>query len=127
MRFWEQPRQPFVGLVVCAVPGIVCAEYWDTEIPFGRSGLLYTFESLVAEMKNRGYAWHVVLYRIWGQNQTAYYCNHHRSVPHSWGNVVFFRDHDLFAKAQDWCSAVLPRTYFKPVPVLTPETDAVAR
>jgi FkbM family methyltransferase len=95
---------------------VVGAEFWDRQIPFGRSGLLYTLESLVGEMRSLGYSWHVVLYRIWGQNHTAYYGNHARSVPHSWGNVVFFRDYQLFAQAQAWCGAVLPRTYFKPMP-----------
>jgi FkbM family methyltransferase len=95
---------------------VVGAEFWDREIPFGRSGLLYTLDSLVGEMRKLGYAWHIVLYRIWGENHTGYYGNHARAVPHSWGNVVFFRDYALFAQAQAWCAAVLPRTYFKPKP-----------
>lgn len=95
---------------------VVATEFWDTGIPFGRSGLLYTLESLVGDMKDRGYQWHIVLYRIWGRNQTAFYSNHDRPVPDSWGNVVFFQDYDLFAQAQMWCSAVLPRTYFKAAP-----------
>jgi FkbM family methyltransferase len=92
---------------------VVAAEYWDSEIPFGKSGLLYTLGSLVAEMRNRGYLWHAVLFRVWGRNQIGYYCNHDRSVPNSWGNIFFFRDHAVFEQAQMWCSAVLPRTYFK--------------
>jgi FkbM family methyltransferase len=99
---------------------VVAAEFWDTEIPFGKSGLPYTFDELVAEMKGYGYPWHVVLYRIWGRNRTAYYCDHPRAVPHSWGNVFFFRDYDTFAQAQKWCSAVLPRTYFKAAPAVVP-------
>lgn len=102
---------------------VVGAEFWDRNIPFGRSGLLYTLESLVGEMKKRGYSWHIVLYRIWGENQTAYYCNHARSTPNSWGNVVFFRDYDLFVQGQAWCAAVLPRTYFKPA--MTSESKPV--
>ena len=93
---------------------VVAAEYWDSEIPFGKSGLLYTLGSLVAEMRSRGYLWHVVLFRIWGRNQIGYYCNHDKSVPNSWGNIFFFRDYAVFAQAQTWCSAVLPRVYFKP-------------
>jgi FkbM family methyltransferase len=95
---------------------IVIAEYWDPETWFGRSGLLYTLETLVGEMRSRGYQWHIVAYRIWGRDQTAYYCNHSRSVPNSGGNVLFFRDYEVFRQAQAWCSAVLSRTYFKPVP-----------
>ncbi len=94
---------------------VVAVEYWDTGIPFGKSGLLYTLGSMSEEMHRRGYAWSIVLYRIWGRNQTAFYCNHSRSVPQSWGNIFFFRDYEIFAHAQRWCAAVLPRTYFKPV------------
>ena len=95
---------------------VVATEYWDTEIPFGQSGLLYTLGDITGEMKQRGYGWFLVLYRVWGRNQTAFYANHARSVPNSWGNIFFFRDYDLFARAQEWCAAVLPRTYFKPAP-----------
>ena len=102
---------------------VVVAEFWDTAIPFGKSGLLYTFEELVAEMKAYGYPWHTVLYRIWGRNESAYYCGHSRTVPHSWGNVFFFRDYETFAQAQKWCSAVLPRTYFQPAPAAVAATN----
>jgi FkbM family methyltransferase len=94
---------------------VVATEFWDSEIPFGGSNQLYTVDSLVGEMRARGYLWHIVLYRIWGQNQSGFYCNHDKSVPKTWGNVVFFRDYPIFVHAQSWCSAVLPRTYFKAV------------
>jgi FkbM family methyltransferase len=93
---------------------VVVTEYWDSKTPFGRSGLLYTLETLVAEMRSRGYFWYIVLYRLWGRNQIGYYCNYNRSLPNSWGNICFFRTYDLFAQAQMWCSASLPRIYFKP-------------
>ena len=92
---------------------VVAAEFWDSEIPFGGSGQLYTLECMVGEMRRRNYFWHIVLYRIWGQNQAGFYCNHDKSIPKAWGNIVFFRDYPIFAQAQSWCSAVLPRTYFK--------------
>src|ERR1035437_10205616 len=95
---------------------VVCAEFWDTQIPFASNGLLYTFESIVREMGQRSYFWYIVLYRVWGLNQTAFFCNHNQSVPGSWGNLFFFRDHATFQQAQQWCAAVLPRTYFKSVP-----------
>jgi hypothetical protein len=96
---------------------VIGVEYWDTRIPFGTSGLLYTFEDMVAEMRQRGYGWYIVLFRIWGRDQTAFYCNHERPVPESWGNIYFFRDSGIFAAARQWCSAVLPHTYFKPAAV----------
>jgi FkbM family methyltransferase len=95
---------------------VVATEFWDSEIPFGGSNQLYTLNRLVDEMRRRDYFWHIVLYRIWGQNQSGFYCNHDKSLPNSWGNVLFFRDYPVFAQAQAWCSATLPRTYFKAAP-----------
>ncbi len=94
---------------------VVVVEFWDAQIPFANQGLQYTVETMVGEMRDRGYFWYIVLYRVWGQNQTAFFCNHDRPVPNSWGNIFFFREVDTFAQAQQWCAAVLPRTYFKPI------------
>jgi hypothetical protein len=44
----------------------------------------------------------------------SYYANHPRALPDSSGSVFFFRDYRVFAEAQAWCAATLPRTYFKP-------------
>jgi hypothetical protein len=86
---------------------VVVAGFRDRETP--------TLESLVEVMSARGYHWYAVLYRVLGRTQTAYYCNYSRSLPNTCGHVFFFRQYDVFAQAQAWCSAVLPRTYFKPV------------
>ncbi len=102
---------------------VVAAEFWDAEIPFAQAGQRYTLENLIDEMQRKGYHWHVVLYRIWGRDHSAYYCGYHRSVPQSWGNVFFFRSYDLFSEAQKWCSAVLPSTYFKPLRNATANPD----
>jgi FkbM family methyltransferase len=95
---------------------VVCVEFWDTQSPFAGNELLYTLESIVREMGRRSYFWYIVVYRVWGQDQAAFFCNHDWPVPGSSGNVFFFRDHDTFQQAQQWCAAVLPRTYFKSVP-----------
>jgi FkbM family methyltransferase len=94
---------------------VVVAEFWDREIPFARAGVAYTLENLVEEMRRRDYPYHIVLYRVWGVDQSAYYSNRSLSVPNAYGNAFFFREYAVFAEAQAWCSAVLPRTYFKPV------------
>ena len=99
----------------------VMVEFWDSAIPFGGPDLPYTLETLVAEMHARRYLWYIVVYRVWGEPQTAFFCNHDRAVPNSWGNVIFFRDREIFDQAQKWCAAVLPRTYFKPMPVHAPD------
>jgi len=104
----------------------VMVEFWDANIPFGSQGLPYTVGSMAAEMRQRGYFWYIVIYRVWGQNRTAFYCNRDQAVPHSWGNLVFFRDRETFAEAQQWCSAVLPRTYFKTVPSVAADSTQAA-
>jgi FkbM family methyltransferase len=93
---------------------VVVTEYWDQDIPFARAGVPYTLRSLIGEMRFRGYPYHIVIYRTWGSDQMAYYCNLGQSVPKSYGNSFFFRDYSLFDRAQRWCSTVLPRTYFRP-------------
>jgi FkbM family methyltransferase len=95
---------------------VVTVEFWDSQIPFASQGLLYTVESMACEMRQRGYLWYIVIYRVWGRNETAFFCNHNRPVPNSWGNIVFFLDRETFLEAQHWCFAALPRTYFKHVP-----------
>ena len=102
----------------------VMVEFWDTSIAFATQGLLYTLDSMVSEMRQRGYLWYIVIYRVWGENHTAYFCNHDRAVPGSWGNILFFQQRETFIQAQQWCSAVLPRTYFKHVPA---EPDGVSK
>jgi FkbM family methyltransferase len=95
---------------------VVMVEFWANDIPFGGPGLMYTPESMAAEMRDRGYLWYIVIYRVWGRPETGFFCNHDRGVPETWGNMIFFRDREIFAEAQNWCSAVLPRVYFKHVP-----------
>jgi FkbM family methyltransferase len=101
------------GMDDCHYP-VVVVEFWDVQIPFADRGLRYTAQDMVAEMRGRGYLWYIVLYRVWGQNTLAFFCNHDRPVPKSWGNIFFFADRDTFMQAQQWCTAVLPRTFFKP-------------
>jgi hypothetical protein len=63
-------------------------------------------------MKQKSYHWHIVIYRIWGEDRISFYSNYQNSVDNSWGNVFFFQDHQTFEQALMWCSAVLPVTYF---------------
>lgn len=93
---------------------VVLTEYFDVRHPFGQSGLPYTLDGLIHEMRIRGYLWHIVVHRDWQRKRTAYYCNHDRAVSGTCGSVCFFRDRSTFSQAESWCSAVLPRTYFRP-------------
>lgn len=81
---------------------IVAAEFWDREILWGRSGLAYSLETLVSEMRDRGYLRHLVIYRLWGRNEVWRAPDLIQSVANSWGNVFFFRDAELFERAERW-------------------------
>jgi hypothetical protein len=72
------------------------------------------FEELVPEMRGREYHWHVAVYRSPSRDGASYFANYPRTIPDAEGSVFFFRDYRVFAQAQAWCTAALPRTYFKP-------------
>jgi hypothetical protein len=72
------------------------------------------FEELVPEMRGREYHWHVAVYRSPSRDGASYFANYPRAIPDAEGSVFFFRDYRVFAEAQAWCAAALPRTYFKP-------------
>jgi len=93
---------------------VVMAEFWDEAHVFARSGSGDRLRDLVQEMRRRGYSSHLVLFRVWGDGQCAYYCNLADSVEASWGNVLFFRDGKLFDEARRFCEATLPRALFRP-------------
>jgi len=88
------------------------AEFWDPAASLARTYTLNRLEDLVGEMRRRGFLWHLVVYRVDGSPDVAFFANHNHSVGRSWGNVLFFVDHDVFREALRWCAAVLPQTYF---------------
>ncbi len=87
---------------------VIVSEFWDAEHYFsnGEFGLL---PDTVAQLRARGYNWHVVIYRPGGENfvEPRFYCNIDQSVRGSWGNVIFFRDYDVFKEALKWCSSMI--------------------
>jgi len=91
---------------------VVVAEFWDPGFPFAQTGAMNYLKDMVPAMRQRGYAWHVIIYRIWGGHDISYYCNSDYSFDRSWGNVFFFRDHAVFREALKWCNATMPATYF---------------
>jgi FkbM family methyltransferase len=91
---------------------VVMAEFWDAAHEFGRSGR-GSLAPLVAEMKQRGYRWHLVIYHVDHKSLISWYHNRSDTVPQSWGNVLFFRDQRLFQEALAWVEDVLPPTRFR--------------
>jgi FkbM family methyltransferase len=91
---------------------VVVAEFWDPGFPFAQTGAMNYLKDMVPAMRQRGYSWHVIIYRIWGSHDISYYCNSDYSFEKSWGNVFFFRDYAVFSEALKWCNATMPATYF---------------
>jgi FkbM family methyltransferase len=91
---------------------VVITEFWDSAHVFGRTQTQNRLDEIVPVMKQRGYHWHIVLYRI-DEGRPAFYCNYAQSVERSWGNVCFFQDYLLFTEGLKWCSAVMPMTFFQ--------------
>ena len=92
---------------------IIMTEFWDAAHYFskGEFGLL---AQTVLHLKNRGYPWHIVIYRVFdgmSGSEPRFYCNIDQSVHASWGNAIFFRDYDTFKEALKWCSAMLPANH----------------
>jgi FkbM family methyltransferase len=88
---------------------VVMTEFWDATHRFGQSGKGH-LEDLVAEMRRRGYPWHIVVYHLDQQGLISYYCNRSDAVAGSWGNVIFCREYPIFSKAARWCESVLTPT-----------------
>ena len=91
---------------------VVMTEFWDATHPFasgGRGGL----GDLTTEMQSKGYDRYIVIYHVDGSSTISYYCNRDETVPGSWGNVLFFCDQDIFAKALRWCEDVMAATLYR--------------
>ncbi len=98
------------GMGACS-SHVLMAEFWDPKMVFGRSGAMNRLSDLVAALRSRGYRWHIVVYRS-NKKPISYYCNQDQSVTGSWGNVICFKDKQIFEEARQWCATVMPPTYF---------------
>lgn len=103
---------PAIGLMTMgANPLATIREHGDHKASVIEAELTAGLEDLVSEMRHREYHWHLTLYR--SGEQASYIANYSQELPESRGSVFFFRDYRVFAEAQGWCAAVLPRTYIK--------------
>jgi FkbM family methyltransferase len=80
---------------------VVLMEFWERQHPFGRAGH-GDLTTLVGEMRQRGYPWHLVIYRVDMTGELGCVCNVRNPPATSWGNAVFFRDFALFGAAAAW-------------------------
>ena len=92
---------------------LVSVEFWDKNLPFGKGAARNGLPALALDLQKRGYESWIVLYKVWGDNETVrFYANSTSTVDRSWGNVFFFRDRALFAEAEQWCARTLEKTDF---------------
>ncbi|MEL4898650.1 FkbM family methyltransferase [Crocosphaera sp. Alani8] len=106
------------GATNTSIPVIV-TEFWDKNHAFAKFDAFNSLKVLVQEMHLRKYYWYIVVARKENKNSSDfvydvfYYCNFPETLNNSWGNVFFFNEYELFRKALDWCSTMLPMCYFK--------------
>jgi FkbM family methyltransferase len=81
---------------------VVVTEFWDREHPFGRAGH-GDILTAARELGTRGYPWHIVLYRVDRTGEVGFRCNSRSVASEAWGNLVCFRDFELFRRAVAWC------------------------
>jgi FkbM family methyltransferase len=91
---------------------VVVAEFWDAALPLGQSGSMNRLKDMVPAMRQRGYLWSIIIYRIHRSPEVSFYCNSDYSFERSWGNVFFFQEHAVFGEALKWCQATMPPTFF---------------
>jgi hypothetical protein len=64
---------------------------------------------IIKELREKGYYWNVIIFRTEVEGFIRMGTNL-ASVPEkAWGNILSFRDHQLFLKAFHWCKSTLPR------------------
>jgi len=111
-RSAQASREGAVGLADIAgdaMTGIEQIDGWRASVVAVDCGS--TFAEVVAELRGREYHWHVVLCSS-SQGLGAF--SNGSSLPDdAHGRAFFFRDYRVFAEAQAWCGATLPRVYFK--------------
>lgn len=91
---------------------VIACEFWDGKHFFSQEqfGLL---KPIVSALRAKGYAWHIVIYRVYdgiSSSEPRFFCNFDDSVENSWGNVLFFRDFEVFKTAHSWCQSSLKET-----------------
>ena len=94
-------------------PAVVQTEFWGNDFVFvryekNRDNLIAPAE-VIREMRNRDYFWNIIVFRVEGENYVRFGTNLASTPKKAWGNMLFFRDHNLFLEALRWCQGALPR------------------
>lgn len=95
---------------------VVTTEFWSEDHCFAHFDTFVPLAELVELMRNRKYYWYIVFSYTKQEEEgyepiyyVSFYCNHDDADNNTWGNVFFFNCYEIFSKALEWCSAMLPK------------------
>ena len=91
---------------------VIMAEFWAPDSEFATQGTRNNPLDLHFALRNKGYSHLITFNRVHGSTETMFHVNCPEAIKNSWGNVVFFREHELFCHALQWCDATLRRVHF---------------
>jgi hypothetical protein len=94
-------------------PEVIQAEFID-EAPKSGAGPIpekapISASELIKELRSREYYWNVIIFRTEAEGFIRMGTNLASVPKQAWGNLLFFRDYQLFLKAFHWCKTTLPR------------------
>jgi FkbM family methyltransferase len=90
---------------------VLMTEFWDDQHSFGKMGAANRLDELTRELRKSGFTTYLIVYRDAASRRISFCCNMPMSPRGSWGNVLFFKDIQLFAEACRWCASAMPQTF----------------
>lgn len=94
-------------------PVVVQTEFWGDDFLFVRNKknreIFVSPAEIIRELRHRNFFWNIVVFRMEAESWIRFGANLANAPKKAWGNLLFFRDHNLFLQAFRWCQAVLPR------------------
>ena len=70
---------------------------------------------IIRELRNRDYFWNIVVFRVEAKAYVRFATNLASAPQKAWGNMLFFRDHNVSIEAFRWCQGALPRLQALPL------------
>jgi hypothetical protein len=94
-------------------PAVVQTEFWGDDFLFVRNEKnrenFVSSTEIIRQMRKRDYFWNIIVFRMEAENYVRFGTNLASAPKMAWGNMLFFRDHNLFLEAMRWCRGALPR------------------
>jgi FkbM family methyltransferase len=94
-------------------PSVVQTEFWGDDFLFVRDETnrenFASSAEIISELRNRDFFWNIIVFRMDAESFVRFGTNLASAPKKAWGNMLFFRDHNLFLEALRWCQGALPR------------------